>query len=674
MRRRSGGWAAWLAISLLGASWPVIGHAADLPVPGAVLTREIVLLDKHVPLPPGQWRVAASGFGRVADEDPGPYGAIGGVLLVSPEPSRRDFLLIHTNALPVRNGWGIAPECASDKALAHSIGETHNLHNGCSFVMATRAGWLAASHLPALGDEAAARTSLPPWALIAGFRVSDRRDVLDIRYGVVPDGYPAFGWFGANDILPARQKMLIDGLSDWTQRTRAVAMAALRDPIAQVPPMTAPPLRASAEEAGTGEEISASRLALYKLATYRLPSSMLTLGLSWVLTANFLTAAELTLWSGLTHSLVFLGNELAWEWPRPSQPTSFVRLDRPATGGDRPQGPPPPSGPSLATFTVDGKILPLPGSGWTLLATDSNDGMTATVLGKIAGTTLQGLVIARTNQTPRTDILGTSSECSRSDIPFAVIRYDTPVDGYCAYGKQVVVDTRAAPGDTVWPLALQRLQADGVALPPSLMVAGTRARTRENVLDVRYYFAPDPKLIAPNHDDTGVSSDPAAALQAWADLMQDSLEQGVRGRLPSVYARAPWPWDTEVVNSAIPDQAIAPLQALAAAHVLTAAALADQREKVEAGLVERERQRWSLWTRSAYKVSTYRAASYVDSTAVGWLVTGSATQGFALATISGYIRPILAYINELGWANSSIGKASAPLLPVDFPEIGRDFH
>ena len=37
-------------------------------------------------------------------------------------------------------------------------------------------------------------------------------------------------------------------------------------------------------------------------------------------------------------------------------------------------------------------------------------------------------------------------------------------------------------------------------------------------------------------------------------------------------------------------------------------------------------------------------------------------------------RPVMAYVNEIAWANSGIGKAAATLASVDFPEIFRDFR
>ena len=79
-----------------------------------------------------------------------------------------------------------------------------------------------------------------------------------------------------------------------------------------------------------------------------------------------------------------------------------------------------------------------------------------------------------------------------------------------------------------------------------------------------------------------------------------------------------------------------------------------------------------MWTRSAYKVATYRALSYVDAVAVSWIITFSAEQSFAYATINAVAQPIMAYANEIGWAGSGVGRAAASLKPIDFPEIGRD--
>ena len=154
--------------------------------------------------------------------------------------------------------------------------------------------------------------------------------------------------------------------------------------------------------------------------------------------------------------------------------------------------------------------------------------------------------------------------------------------------------------------------------------------------------------------------------------MQLPLERGVRGRLAATDTALPWPWPGDVVREARRLQAHGPLLDLRAAGALDDAELQRQLAVVDAMLAERERQRWSLWTRSAYKVATYRIASYVDSLAVSGIITNSPGQTFAYATINAVVQPVMAYVNEIGWANWGVGRASAPLIPVNFPEIGRD--
>jgi uncharacterized membrane protein len=421
-------------------------------------------------------------------------------------------------------------------------------------------------------------------------------------------------------------------------------------------------------EAAAGEPISAARLGLYKLATYRVPASLASLTIAWALSGNFYTGVSVMLWQGLTHSMVFFANEMAWEWPQsvPSAPFVAVQGRGERSGAARASAAAEPA----TRVLMDGKMLPLPGGDWVVLANDSDDGVTGRLLARVDGSALTGLVAVHTNQHKREAIFAASTDCAGGDGLFAAIRYDTPEDGFCLYGRQLVPDPLAA-ANPLWATALKQLETAGIAVPASMMMAGARARTRANLLDVQYYFTPAVALTSRDRDDTGLSADPVAALQAWADLMQEPLELAVRGR-PSPARQLPWPWDAPAVNAALVDQTQGPLLALAAEGALDAAELRRQMAEATAEAAVRERQRWSLWSRTAYKVATYRAASYVDSVAVSWLVTGSPGQGFAFATLNAMTRPVMAYVNEIAWARSGIGRAPATLVTRDFPAIGRN--
>jgi hypothetical protein len=396
------------------AALPDAAAETMLPPVGATARGRIELFGKRIPLPPGEWRVAAGSFGYVTGEDHGPYGTIGNVLLIRSTDAERSFVLIRTNAVPVRSGWGAPAACIDDGALWKSVAEPRDLHDACTFVLPVRSGRIAGW----IGDAAMAHL-LPPWALIAGFRVSDRNDVIEARYG-----------------------------------------------------------------------------------------------------------------------------------------------------------------------------------------------------------------------------------------------------------------------DRLWANARAQLAETHVIAPPTVLEVGARAGTHENFVDVRYYFPSDEALTraglslaqlgVPRVADTPVLLERVVALLGWADLVQMPIEQGVRGRLPTASAALPWPWEMAAVRAALISQAHAPLERLHAVGAIDDADLQRQRALAGAALAKRERQRWSLWARSAYKVATYRILSYFDTIAVSWIITLSPGQSLTYATINGVAQPIMAYANEIDCAGSGVGRAAASLQPVDFPDLGRD--
>jgi hypothetical protein len=72
------------------AALPDAAAETMLPPVGATARGRIELFGKRIPLPPGEWRVAAGSFGYVTGEDHGPYGTIGNVLLIrSTDPHQR---------------------------------------------------------------------------------------------------------------------------------------------------------------------------------------------------------------------------------------------------------------------------------------------------------------------------------------------------------------------------------------------------------------------------------------------------------------------------------------------------------------------------------------------------------------------------------------------------------
>jgi len=418
-------------------------------------------------------------------------------------------VLLRTNALPVRAGWGPPPDCLSDQMLFRSASEPRDLRNACSFVVAARAGQIAA-----LAGTMAIDRALPPWALVAGFRASDRDDVIELRYGIaLPNVAPA-AWFGTRSMLDWPRHEIVARLGAWAQRACQASLDAMRDPADQVPPIPTLSLRETTHEAvAQGEDITTLWLGLYKLATYRGPVTAWNFVLASALSRNFYTGAVIAFWQSLSHSAVYFGNDVAWELQATTPPMVFVAnppVTRPATGSAvvlaRVQ--PAPSG-DPTSLVIDGMQVPLPAATWTVLAEDrAATGPNGVVLARLDGRSLLGLVVVHSNAQKTSDILGTAADCSRGDINFATISYDTPVDGFCTYGKPVAPETtdRAASVDPLWNTASHRLASAGIPLPPTLMVVGARVRTRENFVDARYYFAPDRTMV-----ETGLTGEQLAA-------------------------------------------------------------------------------------------------------------------------------------------------------------------
>jgi uncharacterized membrane protein len=310
--------------------------AADtLPQVGTAASGSITVLGKTVSLPPGPWVVVGAGFGRVSGQAPPGYGAIAGVMLVRPAEREPDgFVLIHTNLLPVRDGWGQPTACSASDSLFRNGSEPHDGHMSCGYVRSIAAvdPWI--QNLPAV--DAARRGGidlverLPRVALVAGMRVGDRRDMIDIRYGFRPPAAVGPGaWTRETVDFDPRRAEAVGQLAAWTDLSRALAGARLRSEAADAPPLPepyAPPATARAEDG-----IPAWRLAIYKLLTYRVMSSSESFIMAYVLTGNAYTSVAYTFFQGVTHSLIFYANELAWEWPRTLPIADLVALPREGT-------------------------------------------------------------------------------------------------------------------------------------------------------------------------------------------------------------------------------------------------------------------------------------------------------------------------------------------------------
>lgn len=165
---------------------------------GDRVTGQLDMLARQVPLPDGEWTVLGRGTNTLVSGEPGAYGTIENVILGRRSEGRIDGLVeINMNRLPVSDGWGTANDCTREDNLARAAFYKTAVDGFCLFIVSTELGtaeapgpeaWKTAQ--PALHDSPAPPS--PVW-LTVGFRASDRRDVLDVRYHLDPSrlGFPA---------------------------------------------------------------------------------------------------------------------------------------------------------------------------------------------------------------------------------------------------------------------------------------------------------------------------------------------------------------------------------------------------------------------------------------------------------------------------------------------------
>jgi uncharacterized membrane protein len=192
--------AAWFAACPL----PVAAQAV-----GDKFTGQVTLAGKEVPLPGGEWVLA--GLGTQAFDMPalGAYGTIQTAILFLVRDVHIDAVLeVNTNTIPVNDGWGRAKSCADAQQYMVVTHYKTGWETSCAFVLPTRFGADAAgppAWEQARGFARQAKLVMPDIWLTAGFRVSDRQDLIDARYHFDPAltiGASSATWSHLSDWAP----------------------------------------------------------------------------------------------------------------------------------------------------------------------------------------------------------------------------------------------------------------------------------------------------------------------------------------------------------------------------------------------------------------------------------------------------------------------------------------
>jgi uncharacterized membrane protein len=157
---------------------------------GGKFTHEFTLAGKQVPLPNGEWTLAGLGTQPFDMPALGAYGTIQTAVLLLTRGDHVDAVLeVNTNTIPVNDGWGRTKDCADAQQFMVINHYKTGWETSCAFVLPTR--FDANSAGPPAWEQARgfarqAKLGMPDVWLTAGFRVSDRQDLIDARYHFDP--------------------------------------------------------------------------------------------------------------------------------------------------------------------------------------------------------------------------------------------------------------------------------------------------------------------------------------------------------------------------------------------------------------------------------------------------------------------------------------------------------
>ena len=152
----------------------------------------------------------------------------------------------------------------------------------------------------------------------------------------------------------------------------------------------------------------------------------------------------------------------------------------------------------------------------------------------------RGIVEINTNAISVTEGWGTTNGCSSETALARLNLYRTAVDGLCFFVEETspgVTET----GPEAWQEALAFAAERDLSIPEHWMTVGYRVSNRQDIVDTRYHFdGLELGGMAPGRTvwtKEAVMSDPdkfvvVNDLNAWAGLMSELFQDGLRGVLP----------------------------------------------------------------------------------------------------------------------------------------------
>ncbi|MDG2284600.1 MAG: hypothetical protein P8N43_03595, partial [Alphaproteobacteria bacterium] len=280
--------------------------------------------------------------------------------------------------------------------------------------------------------------------------------------------------------------------------------------------------------------------------------------------------------------------------------------------------------------------------------------------------------------------------CSSEESLARFNLYRTAVDGLCFFVNKTVAPIGDKGGPKAWYQAIAMAKERGLVVPENWLTIGYRISNRYDIMDARYHLdGLELEDNAPDRSDwtkNAVEDDPrkmktVMALNAWAGLVAEFFESGLRGRLPERLKglSAPPPLalakqgsvetvDSNTVGLASKRARRLQLQRLVEEGVVSAGDL-------DAYLAAVDDTTPPPTTEDYYKTLAAKTASYnffrvsVDYLLAYIVTTNAAISGYITASIV-FFHSIAQVINDVAWDNYISGQQRDGSELVEFHYIG----
>lgn len=324
--------------------------AADKPDKAYASSFEIA--GKQIPLPAGEWRVVAQSDRPAAVDHPS-AGYVRQVVMVQLKNQVPAAVIVATvNTEPSATGWGTSRDCTRNDILGTALLYESGIDVSCNFINhVVRVGADAASPLDSdIARQAKAEGwSMPPTWLMAGFRIADRRDLLDVRYHFNPElvlpGRPAASWDGSPwsraAVASSRNRAaVVASLSGWVGAAQEAIDDGFRHRLGADSSLPFPwsdweIAQSTPSGSGTGLAHAARadwQTSLKKTVSWRIVGTMSDIAVAYAFTGSIALSGGLAFVSAISSSVLYFGHEMVWEMLDPSGRKQPAILEVPQLG------------------------------------------------------------------------------------------------------------------------------------------------------------------------------------------------------------------------------------------------------------------------------------------------------------------------------------------------------